>query len=168
MRLSAYYEPFCHRPIPSELLDMIDNLPPSHKNNPNHYNIFEAMIFENTGNDEPNAPRITVSNGVDEEPSPSMSFYYTNNLYHGPGIKPSSFFGPEGCDCKGACDPLNQSCACVRRQEAFTKEIEGFDDHKGFMYNIDGTVKDHGLPIFECNLTCRCSDACMNRVSRMH
>lgn len=145
---------------------MIGNLPLAFKNEPNRRLIFEAMIVANTGGDEPNAPAITILNDIDKEPCPPISFHYTNNLYCGDDIVPLTLSNLQGCECKGGCDANDQTCICLRRQEASAREVREFEDHVGFLYDASGAVKEHGLPIFECSVMCRCSDTCVNRVSR--
>lgn len=165
MRLLSYSGSYTNEEFPTELQNMMNNLPPSHKKDPNHRFIFESMILSNTVDEEPKAPIITIANHVDDEPCPPFSFYYTNKLYCGPGTFATPDPYEKGCSCKGPCDPDNPSCSCARRQEAMVTGVRGFEDHKGFLYNEDGSIKDHGLPIFECNAMCRCSDNCVNRVS---
>lgn len=164
IRLLSYSERM--KTDPTDILDMTTkNIPPSLQNDPNIRLIFEATIVANTARDEAASPRIHIINEVDEDPSPPMSFYYTNNLYCGSDISVSSPLKLIGCDCKGACNPNDQSCACVRRQEESARAVEGFEDHRGFLYDEGGCVREHGLPVFECNVTCRCSDKCSNKVS---
>lgn len=77
-----------------------------------------------------------------------------------------------GCECaEDECDPF--ACACAKLQAA---EIAGADlclaeeSPIGFMFHEEGTgkpegtLKQSGIRIIECNDLCRCSVGCSNRV----
>lgn len=121
--------------------------------------IFEASILQNTAEDEPNAPPIYLENTVDDEPTPIWDFHYSNHMWHGEGVPPPTFEGITHCGCVGTCDPHNELCACVQKQQ---KESGGCLD--GFAYDKRGRIKQMDVPIFECNDLCGCSSECMNRV----
>lgn len=122
--------------------------------------VFEAIIAENTADDEPFAPPIHLINNVDEELSPPIEFHYTNLMWHGDGVPLPNFVELPHCDCEGGkCDPTSETCACVRRQSEY------MDGATGFIFDEHGRLQFHGQPIFECNALCGCTDDCPNRVS---
>lgn len=145
--------------LPHSLQDSINAMPPYVLKSQAMATILEIFIAENTADDEPDAPPIKVINNVDDEPTPPWEFYYTNKMYHGEGVPSPDIFKLENCDCIGRCDPKSKTCACVQRQERYTK-----DYHDDFSYDDRGRVKRQGVPIFECNDLCRCGDECKNRV----
>lgn len=167
LKLSSYSTRTEEGRFPTELQDMINNLPASHKNSINNRFIFEAMIVASAVIEEPSASPIKVCNEIDSEACPPFSFYYTNKLYGAADIPAIDAMNLQGCGCKGICNPTDNSCSCALRQEALVRQFNGFEDHNGFMYERDCRIKEHGLPIFECNMACRCSDRCVNRVSSM-
>lgn len=151
--------------LPSDLPDTTNNQPQSVQSSAGRRHVFEAMIAACTVVEEPRASPIDIRNDIDSEACPPFSFLYTNKLYRAPDIPSTDIMNLQGCDCKGECNPEDGSCSCSIRQEAVVRRFTGFEDHVGFMYERDGSIKDHGLPVFECNITCRCSERCMNRVS---
>ncbi|KAJ7048092.1 SET domain-containing protein [Mycena amicta] len=65
-----------------------------------------------------------------------------------------------GCDCVGPCDPASTTCSCLKRQNEYS---QGY--LPGFQYDTKGRIRNHGIPIFECNAHCSCDDEeCRNRV----
>ncbi|KAF8591935.1 SET domain-containing protein [Ramaria rubella] len=147
--------------IPTELHDMINRLPKNYHFNPQMKHIFESMMEENTADDEPLSPCIEIYSSKGGPVTPPWEFYYTNRIFLGEGVPRSNKKDLKGCDCIGPCDPKSRTCACVKRQMAWTG---GDKSIKGFLYNKKGKLLDPGYPVFECNDTCECSDECMNRV----
>ncbi|KAF8661635.1 hypothetical protein AX16_001277 [Volvariella volvacea WC 439] len=121
--------------------------------------VFEAAIFENTMEDEPEAPAIEIINDVDTEVTPPWEFYYSNKMWHAEGVPPPDIAGLVGCDCVGRCDPRSKTCKCLQRQREFSGEIS-----PDFAYDARGKLKTPDYPIFECNTLCGCSEDCRNRV----
>ncbi|KZT28936.1 SET domain-containing protein [Neolentinus lepideus HHB14362 ss-1] len=150
--------------MPHLLQDHINSLPPSYLKSDFVREIFEAHISESTAEDEPDAPQIRIYNPIegDDETSPPWEFHYSNHMWHGEGV-PAPEYSKVRCSCKGPCDPKSKTCACLRRQEGYTRDAEGA---KGFMYDNKGrlNMKLMQYPIFECNDLCSCSDECRNRV----
>src|ERR1700753_1730752 len=68
--------------LPTTLLDCINGLPDSIKTSLVFRRMFEAVIAENTAQDEPDAPPITVINEIDDEPTPPWEFFYSNKLWY--------------------------------------------------------------------------------------
>ncbi|KAF8504274.1 hypothetical protein JB92DRAFT_2794007 [Gautieria morchelliformis] len=147
--------------VPVELHEMINHLPLNYHYNPQMKHIFEAMMEENTADDEPTSPRIEIYGGRSGPVTPPWEFYYTNKVLHGEGVPRSNKRNLEGCSCIGPCDPKSKTCACVKRQMAW---VEGDKSVKGFLYNKKGKLLDPSHPVFECNDACECSEDCMNRV----
>ncbi|TEB27917.1 SET domain-containing protein [Coprinellus micaceus] len=126
--------------------------------------ILSAHIAHNTREDEPNAPPIEILNKVDNDPAPPWEFWYTNQMYHGPGVPLPDGSKMKGCDCVGKCDPRSKTCQCVARQRVF---FDGTDDHGlGFIYDKQRRLRPllAGYAIWECNDLCGCDEDCMNRV----
>jgi histone-lysine N-methyltransferase SUV39H len=121
--------------------------------------LFEAMVLENTVDDEPDAPPIELQNDVDEEPTPPWEFYYTNKMWHGEGVPPPDVKNLISCSCKGVCDPRSKTCACLMNQRNVAA-----DPYLEFAYDKAGRLKIPGYPVFECNDLCGCGDECRNRV----
>ncbi|KAF9545523.1 SET domain-containing protein [Agrocybe pediades] len=119
--------------------------------------LYEAMILENTMNDEPEAPPIKIQNDVDDCAAPPWEFFYTNEMWHGEDVPAPEVKDLVGCSCKGACNPKSKSCTCLKRQAAVTGEMD-------FIYDKNGKLKRPGFPIYECNALCGCGDDCRNRV----
>lgn len=165
-RILSYIDLKGELPTPPDLQDMVPDLEPSFRDRPNIRSIFEAMTVANTADTEPSAPPITLSNPIDKQQCPPLVFYYTNNIYCGEGIEKTKVQDLEGCLCRGKCQPEDQNCFCARRQEEAVRSFDGYEDHQGFLYTTNGRIREHGLPIFECNALCRCSTQCTNRVSR--
>ncbi|KAL7424642.1 hypothetical protein Q5752_000326 [Cryptotrichosporon argae] len=136
-----------------------------YKNHPMARLLFEDIIAIQTTN-EPKAPEIRVINEVDDPrsisggPPPDFEFQYSNELLYHPSV-PDPELGL-GCDCDGPCDPTNQRCSCVRRQELYFYQTE----QRGFQYDHlnGGAIKQYDCPIWECGPTCGCPPECMNRV----
>jgi [histone H3]-lysine9 N-trimethyltransferase SUV39H len=158
------YSYFCPGPFPTAVQDMVNTLPPEFQKSTHICDLFEAIIVANTADDEPNAPKITFRNPVDDQPCPKLEFYYTNKLFHGPDVSPPNPLNLQGCSCKGRCDPNDETCACVQRQGKIIKTLPDFESFAGFLYDDQGYITELGLPIFECNAACSCSSQCMNRV----
>ena len=145
-----------------DLEDLVNNLPPSHRNSPYLRELLKHAIFHNT-RDEEDAPAINIVNDVDGEVIPPWEFHYSNKIWHGEGVPPPNVDDLYGCDCVGVCDPNSKTCACVRRYYEISKD----KDYKlnGKVYDNDGHLVHFGWPIYECNDLCRCSDMCKNRAS---
>lgn len=147
--------------VPIELHEMINCLPLNYHYNSQMKHIFESMMEENTADDEPTSPRIGICGRKGGPVTPPWEFYYTNRIFHGEGVPRSNKKALKGCDCIGPCNPKSKTCACVKKQSAWTGDDKTV---KGFLYNRKGKLMDSGYPIFECNDACECSDDCMNRV----
>jgi histone-lysine N-methyltransferase SUV39H len=143
---------------------MVNRLAPEFQKRSHIRDIFEAIIVTNTADDEPRAPAIKIRNNVDDQPSPKLEFHYTNKLYHGPDVTPPNPQNLQGCACIGRCDPSDENCACVKRQESIIHTLSDYRAFRGFLYDDQGCVNELGLPIFECNAACSCSTWCKNRV----
>ncbi len=122
--------------------------------------MFEAVVYENTYEDEPNAPHISIVNDIDGDPevTPPWEFHYSNRIWHSDDVPPPDFVNLRGCGCEGYCDPKSRTCSCLKRQHEYC------DDVAGFIYDEKGRLKRRGYPIFECNDLCSCLDDCRNRV----
>ncbi|KAJ6617569.1 hypothetical protein B0H10DRAFT_1308305 [Mycena sp. CBHHK59/15] len=145
----------------SVMHDYINALDPYTRSSPHMRHVFESAIRENTGEDEPDAPLIQVINDVDDDPTPPWEFYYTNRIWLGEGVDPPDITQLVGCDCKGKCDPKSKTCACLKRQLPYFKDVYT----PGFAYDNKGRLRTPGTPIFECNALCACDDdECKNRV----
>lgn len=140
---------------------MINRLPPHYLFNPQMKYIFEAVIEDNTADDEPLAPKIPIIGRKNGPVTPPWEFYYTNRIVYGEGVPRSDKKLLQGCDCVGPCDPKSKTCACVQRQMAWTG-----GEVKGFLYKKEKLLHPH-YPVFECNDACECSEECMNRVSAL-
>jgi len=149
--------------LPTGLLDYVNNLPDRIKKSPVFRGMFEAVVTENTAQDEPDAPLIQVINEIDEEPTPPWEFYYSNKLWYHEDVPPPDYDKLVGCDCVGECDPTSITCVCLRRQKNLWPDGEqsGF----GFSYNENGILKNWDETVVECNDLCRCTSRCRNRVS---
>jgi histone-lysine N-methyltransferase SUV39H len=145
--------------LPHTLQDHMNALDPYWRSMPMNRTIFEAAISENTMHDEPDAPPIRILNDIDDEPTPPWEFYYTNEMWHGEGVPGPDIANLPSCDCEGSCDPRSKTCACLKRQQAFTLEFT-----PDFAYDRRGRLKQNDIPIFECNDLCGCGDECRNRV----
>jgi histone-lysine N-methyltransferase SUV39H len=149
--------------LPSSIQDHINNQPEEVRMLSEIREVFEAMILENTADDEREAPPIVIQNDVDEEPTPPWEFWYSNKMWHGKGVPDPDLKNLKGCDCRGACNPKNKACACAQRQCQVIGDIKASE----FAYDKNGRLKFPGFPIFECNNTCWCGPECSNRVCRL-
>jgi hypothetical protein len=149
--------------LPTTLLDYINNIPDSIKKSLVFRRMFEAVIAENTAQDEPGAPPITVINEIDDEPTPPWEFFYSNKLWYHEDVPPPDYNKLVGCDCVGECNPESTTCACLRRQNNLWPD--GIKSGFGFSYDEDGMLKNWDETIVECNDLCQCSSKCRNRVS---
>jgi hypothetical protein len=121
--------------------------------------VYEAMILENTADDERDAPPIEIQNEVDDQSTPPWEFCYSNKMWHGEGVPDPDLKNLKGCDCRGACNPKSKTCACAIRQGKVVDE-----NATEFAYDKNGKLKLAGYPIFECNNMCWCGPECGNRV----
>jgi len=151
----------CHyaKDLPHALQDHVNDMSPYTQMMGGMRDLFEAMVMENTVDDEPDAPPIELQNGVDEEPTPPWEFYYTNKMWHGEGVPPPDVKNLISCSCKGVCDPRSKTCACLMNQRNVAA-----DPYLEFAYDKAGRLKIPGYPVFECNDLCGCGDECRNRV----
>lgn len=147
------------RDLPHIFQDYVNDMPMYLRALPEMRRVFEAMIMENTVQDEPDAPKIEVQNNVDEEPTPPWEFYYSNEMWLGEGVPRPDIDNLVRCSCKGACNPKSKTCACLKRQRDACQ-----DPNLEFAYDKTGKLKIPGYPIFECNDLCGCGDECRNRV----
>jgi len=151
---------FYARDIPHALQDLMNTMEAPYRRSIVAKEMFEAVIYENTYEDEPNAPRISIINDVDgdQEVTPAWEFHYSNRLWHSDDVPPPDLSNLRGCDCEGYCDPKSQTCSCLKRQQEYSGHMSGF------IYDDRGRLKQRGFPIFECNDLCGCLDGCRNRV----
>lgn len=149
--------------LPTTLLDSVNSIPDHIRKSLVFRKMFEAVIAENTSQDEPDAPPITVINEIDDEPTPPWEFFYSNKLWYHEDVPPPDYDKLVGCDCVGECDPSSTTCACLRRQNNLWPE--GVRAGFGFSYDEDGRLKNWDETIVECNDLCRCASKCRNRVS---
>ena len=154
--------------LESTLHDWINSFSDTFRMSKDLRKVLTAAIAFNTLHDEPRAPPIEIKNDIDDEPTPAWEFFYTNELYHGPGVPPPQREGLVACDCVGKCDPRSRTCACAVNQRAViaggvvpVNELGKY----GFMYDKSGRLKEYGPAIHECNDLCRCDQDCPNRVS---
>jgi histone-lysine N-methyltransferase SUV39H len=154
---------FYSRDIPHALQDLMNSVEAPYRQSIVAKEMFEAVIYENTYEDEPSAPRISIVNDVDDdlEVTPAWEFHYSNRIWHSDGVPPPDLTNLRGCDCEGYCDPRSQTCSCLKRQQEYSGHIPGF------IYDDKNRLKQRGFPIFECNDLCGCLDGCRNRV-RLH
>jgi [histone H3]-lysine9 N-trimethyltransferase SUV39H len=146
--------------IPHTLQDHMNGLPKEFRDLASTRVIFEAMMAENTLDDEPDAPLIKIFNNVDDQPTPNWEFHYSNLMWYGEGVPGPDLSNLMGCDCVGPCDPKSNTCACIQKQRMHTKSLS-----EGFLYDSKGCLTTNGAPIFECNVLCGCTQDCGNRVS---
>jgi [histone H3]-lysine9 N-trimethyltransferase SUV39H len=148
------------RDIPHSVQDLMNTMDAHYRRSTMAKEMFEAIIYENTYEDEPNAPRISIINDVDGdlEVTPAWEFHYSNRIWHSDDVPPPDFANLRGCDCEGFCDPKSQTCSCLRRQQEYSEDIPGF------IYDDKGRLKQRGFPIFECSDLCGCLEGCRNRV----
>ena len=154
---------FYSRDIPHALQDLMNSVEAPYRQSIAAKEMFEAVIYENTYDDEPSAPRISIVNDVDGdlEVTPAWEFHYSNHIWHSDNVPPADLANLRGCDCEGYCDPNSQTCSCLKRQQEYSGHIPGF------IYDDKSRLKQRGFPIFECNDLCGCLDGCRNRV-RLH
>lgn len=148
------------RDIPHAVQDLMNTMDAHYRRSIMAKDMFEAVIIENTFEDEPNAPHISIINDVDgdQEVTPAWEFHYSNRIWHSDDVPPPDLVNLRGCDCEGHCDPKSLTCSCLKRQKEYS------DDIPGFIYDEKGRLKRQGYPIFECNDLCGCLDDCRNRV----
>ncbi|KAH9978866.1 hypothetical protein BGW80DRAFT_1165552, partial [Lactifluus volemus] len=148
------------RDIPHSLQDLMNTMETHYRMSTMAREMFEAVIYENTCEDEPDAPPISIVNDVDGdlEVTPAWEFHYSNRIWHSDDVPPPDLADLRGCDCEGYCDPKSQTCSCLRKQQEYSEHLPGF------IYDDKGRLKQRGYPIFECNELCGCLDNCRNRV----
>ncbi len=117
--IDAYHKIVDHRPIPNNAL---------------HRELFETYMSMSTAEDEPNAPAMKVINNIDGSP-PDFEFQYSNQMLYTERV-PEPELG-QGCGCEGPCDPLSNTCLCVKRQQLYFYNLEGYS---GFQYNESVTL----------------------------
>lgn len=94
--------------------------------------------------------KIFVENNVDLEGPPS-NFTYINDYIPGKGVViPDD--PPIGCACGPKCDRHSKECCGQQSGSIFAYS------HKHLL------VADVGVPIYECNKRCKCTQDCPNRV----
>ncbi|KAJ3812108.1 hypothetical protein F5876DRAFT_25320, partial [Lentinula aff. lateritia] len=141
--------------------DYINSYAPQMRMYPQMRLVYEAMMRENTVDDEPDAPEIKIYSETSEDPTPPWEFYYTNHMLLSPALAPPSLLSLTSCSCpSGHCHLRKSSCPCWALQQSHT----GPYDVSGFMYDASGLLKKPGLPVFECGSLCACSEECRNRV----
>ncbi|CAE7190481.1 unnamed protein product, partial [Rhizoctonia solani] len=146
-------------------VDLVNSMPESFRKNGGSRAVFEAYMDDAMRLNEPCAPAIRVENAVDSEPCPPWEFVYYNTMVYGANVPKPDLDALEGCDCLGPCDPTNQNCACVRRQEQYYAEAgEVMDEFTGFGCTEEGMIKCHGGAVFGCNSRCSCDLECSNKV----
>ncbi|KAF7336599.1 Histone-lysine N-methyltransferase, H3 lysine-9 specific [Mycena sanguinolenta] len=116
-------------------------------------------VFVDTQAEEPSAPVVHVYNEDEFGPlAPPQDFVYSNRLWLGDGVDPPNATEAHSCACNVACYP--ETCDCARRPAMVDAEHQG----QGFAYDPSGLLKEHGAPVFECNMLCSCrEDLCSNR-----
>eukprot|EP01119_Soliformovum_irregulare_P020394 TRINITY_DN6594_c0_g1_i7.p1 TRINITY_DN6594_c0_g1~~TRINITY_DN6594_c0_g1_i7.p1 ORF type:complete len:512 (+),score=38.63 TRINITY_DN6594_c0_g1_i7:653-2188(+) len=94
---------------------------------------------------------VPVFNEVDETPFPTQFEWIEKCVYR--EVVGASIEFLVGCDCSGSCQ-FGEHCTCA-----------GENHLGGIVYATDGTlVIPPGIPIYECNMKCRCRLDCVNRV----
>ncbi|WWC68521.1 uncharacterized protein I206_102450 [Kwoniella pini CBS 10737] len=149
-----------NRTLNTKLIDEWNKRKPHLTSNPPlHRAVFEAYMAQSTSIDEPYADEIRVVNDVDSEGAPpDFEFQYSNDMLYNPDV-PDPELGI-GCDCDGPCDPNNEKCSCVKRQEAYFYDL----GMKGFAYDKHGRIKETSVSVWECGKHCGCPPDCQNRV----
>ncbi|CAE6496030.1 unnamed protein product [Rhizoctonia solani] len=153
-------------PLITWRVDLVNSMPDSFRKNGGVRAVFEAYMDDAMRFNEPCAPAIRVENTVDAEPCPPWEFVYYNTMVYGTNVPKPDLDALEGCDCLGPCDPENQDCACVRRQERYYAEAGGDEmaGTTGFGCAEDGTIKYQNGAVFGCNSRCSCDLECSNKV----
>ncbi|CAE6444876.1 unnamed protein product [Rhizoctonia solani] len=147
-------------------VDLVNSMPESYRKSGGARAVFEAYMDDAMRLNEPCAPAIKVENMVDSEPCPPWEFVYYNTMLYGANVPKPDLDALEGCDCLGPCDPENQDCSCVRRQERYYVESggEATADTTGFACAENGMIKYHSGAVFGCNSRCSCDLECSNKV----
>ncbi|CAE6346327.1 unnamed protein product, partial [Rhizoctonia solani] len=146
-------------------VDLVNSMPESYRKSSGVRAVFEAYMDDAMRLTEPCASAIRVENMVDSEPCPPWEFVYYNTMVYGTNVPKPDLDALEGCDCLGPCDPENQDCSCVRRQERYYAEYGGdMDGTTGFGCAEDGTIKYQNGAVFGCNSKCSCDLECSNKV----
>ena len=148
--------------LPSAIQDHMNYQPEEVRKLGDLREVYQAMILENTADDERDAPPITIQNLVDDDPTPPWEFWYSNKMWYGGGVPDPDLKNLKGCDCRGACNPKSKTCACAIQHRRYLGEKAA-----DFAYERNGKLKHPGYPIFECNNMCWCGPECTNRV-RLH
>ncbi|KAF7335866.1 SET domain-containing protein [Mycena sanguinolenta] len=151
---------------PSHLSDGVDLVRRTRSANPSLFQSDRAPVSRGVhyARDMPSPPGrydlppLAIVNDVDDK-NPLLDFVYSDKIWLGDGVEPPRYSDLDGCDCPASgCDPA--TCKCAARQARFTSEY-----FLGFGYRPDGRLRQHEVPIFECNHCCRCQGgACTNRV----
>lgn len=109
----------------------------------------DLQAWQECMNDVEHAAPISVENNCDLEVL-DLNFQYIKDSIAGVGVR----FGdspPIGCKCEDGCAPLSKCCA--RLADSY------------FAYEKNGRLRIRsGEAIYECNSTCACDEACVNRV----
>ncbi|XP_072928573.1 histone-lysine N-methyltransferase SETMAR isoform X1 [Hemitrygon akajei] len=97
---------------------------------------------------------VPVINGVDDEGLPPLQ--YTPGNVAGPGedLDPTEINLP-GCDCLTSSCKLD-TCTCLQCYKG------AYDENMCLVDLNDKT--SYSRPVFECNIMCKCSEACKNRL----
>ncbi|KAI0268604.1 hypothetical protein BC834DRAFT_821143 [Gloeopeniophorella convolvens] len=161
-RLLSEFAPkvYYARDIPHDIQDLMNTSDAHYRRTLMAKELFEALIYQNTFEDEPNAPRISIVNDVDGdvEMTPAWEFHYSNRIWYGDDVPPPDYENLEGCDCEGYCDPESQACSCAQKQKKYSTHLPGF------IYDDKGRLTTMEYPVFECNALCGCFEGCRNRV----
>ncbi|XP_032892654.1 histone-lysine N-methyltransferase SETMAR isoform X1 [Amblyraja radiata] len=98
---------------------------------------------------------VPVINGVDDEGLPPVQQYTPENVA-GPGedLDPTEINLP-GCDCLTASCKAD-TCTCLQR-------FKGAYDESMCLVDLKDKTS-YSRPVFECNIMCKCSEACKNRL----
>lgn len=167
-REAAYYARMARKypgeKLDTRIVDIMNALPEPWKQDVTTRTTFESYMMSSVSTYNPWSPPIKVINNVDAQPNPPWEFMYTERMVYGDGVKKPAKEErrARGCDCYPYCKPDDRTCACLRRQEKYGKEVE----LKGFRYDRDGLLTfTDTVPIFECTDGCRCNEDCPNRVS---
>ncbi|XP_069793029.1 histone-lysine N-methyltransferase SETMAR [Narcine bancroftii] len=96
---------------------------------------------------------VPVVNGVDDEGLPRMQ--YTPENVAGPGDLDPAEINLPGCDCLTSSCQLG-TCICLQCYQG------AYDKNKCLVDLNDKT--NYSRPVFECNIMCKCSETCENRL----